>query len=207
MELSNKIKELRKQRNISQNELAKHLGVSFQAVSKWENGQTAPDLTLIPALAYFFKISIDELFEYSAYEREMRIEEICTKAAGYRESDPQRAKEQLEQIPEIYFTKLELKACLLEGKGAFESAVDQKYQSVSMALEMSEILVEAYIKNHEYGKTEKELSVIKSLLEVAEKDYYLSQMGNEKYYAEFYRFPYLKEHYEELRSRLAKDKP
>ena len=51
MKLGEKIKFLRKQRNLSQEVLANYLGVSFQAVSKWESGTTMPDVTLIPAIA------------------------------------------------------------------------------------------------------------------------------------------------------------
>ena len=49
--IGNKIKRLRKKHNVNQDELAKYLNVSFQAVSKWENGTAYPDITLIPALA------------------------------------------------------------------------------------------------------------------------------------------------------------
>jgi transcriptional regulator with XRE-family HTH domain len=55
------IKRLRQERNITQKEIAKHIGVSVQAVSKWECGGT-PDIELIPAIADFFSVKIDELF-------------------------------------------------------------------------------------------------------------------------------------------------
>ena len=51
IKLGEKIKSLRKQKNISQEVFSNYLGVSFQAVSKWENGNTLPDVTLIPAIA------------------------------------------------------------------------------------------------------------------------------------------------------------
>lgn len=63
--IGSKIKKLRRQKNISQEVLAQYLGISFQAVSKWESGQNMPDITLIPALASFFGISTDELFDYN----------------------------------------------------------------------------------------------------------------------------------------------
>ena len=65
IKLGEKIKHLRKEKNISQEVLANYLGVSFQAVSKWETGSTMPDVTLIPAIASFFRVSTDELFEFN----------------------------------------------------------------------------------------------------------------------------------------------
>ena len=55
------IKNLRKRKNITQEELAEHLGISFQSISKWERGEGLPDITILPELADFFNTSIDEL--------------------------------------------------------------------------------------------------------------------------------------------------
>lgn len=56
-----KIAELRKEKGIGQQDLADVLGVSFQSVSKWETGTTMPDITLLPDIARYFKVSVDEL--------------------------------------------------------------------------------------------------------------------------------------------------
>ena len=56
-----KIAELRKDKGISQQDLADVLGVSFQSVSKWETGTTMPDITLLPGIAEYFNVSVDEL--------------------------------------------------------------------------------------------------------------------------------------------------
>lgn len=56
-----KIGELRKQKNISQQTLAAALGVAFQTVSKWENGATMPDITLLPDIAAYFDVTVDQL--------------------------------------------------------------------------------------------------------------------------------------------------
>ena len=59
--LSDKLKEMRSKKNISQEKLAQYLNVSFQAVSKWENDQCCPDIEQLPALAELFGVSIDAL--------------------------------------------------------------------------------------------------------------------------------------------------
>lgn len=93
IKLGEKIRTLRKQRNISQEVLANYLGVSFQSVSKWETDATMPDVTLIPAIASFFEVSIDELFDYNCMEAEKKVGEICDEAYKYRVSDPAKSEE------------------------------------------------------------------------------------------------------------------
>lgn len=63
LNIGNAIQQLRHQRGVGQGELAEALGVSAQAVSKWETGKTNPDLFLLPGLAGYFGVSIDSLFE------------------------------------------------------------------------------------------------------------------------------------------------
>lgn len=57
-----KIAELRREHNMKQDELAEMLGVTPQAVSKWENGASMPDISLLPKIAQIFGVTIDELF-------------------------------------------------------------------------------------------------------------------------------------------------
>lgn len=90
--LGEQIKKLRKSRGISQEALARLLGVSFQAVSKWETGVTMPDISLVPAMASFFGVSTDELFDYNTLKNERKIEEICRSAAKIMRDDPARAE-------------------------------------------------------------------------------------------------------------------
>lgn len=54
----------RRERGLTQEEVAAHLGVSKASVSKWETGQSYPDITLLPKLAAYFGVSIDELVDY-----------------------------------------------------------------------------------------------------------------------------------------------
>lgn len=59
--LDSRIAELRRKKNMTQEELAAELGVTAQAVSKWENDLSCPDITLLPQLARLFGVTIDEL--------------------------------------------------------------------------------------------------------------------------------------------------
>lgn len=60
--LAANIQKYRKKQGLTQEELAEKLGVTFQAVSKWENAKSAPDITLLPDIADLFECSIDGLF-------------------------------------------------------------------------------------------------------------------------------------------------
>ena len=61
MKLNENIMALRRAKGITQEELATALGVSNQAVSKWESAQTCPDISLLSVIADYFEVSIDEL--------------------------------------------------------------------------------------------------------------------------------------------------
>lgn len=65
IKLHEQITFLRKQRGITQEALARSLGVTNQAVSKWESGQCCPDIQLLPELAQFFGVSIDSLLGHT----------------------------------------------------------------------------------------------------------------------------------------------
>ena len=61
--IGKRISEYRKKKNLKQDELAEMLGVSAQAVSKWENDISCPDISLLPELSRIFGVSIDEIVQ------------------------------------------------------------------------------------------------------------------------------------------------
>ncbi len=75
LKIADNIRKYRKAFGLTQENLAERFGVSFQAVSRWENGTTYPDIELLPALAEFFGIGIDELMGATKEERKQASEE------------------------------------------------------------------------------------------------------------------------------------
>ena len=69
MNIGYNIQNLRKEKNITQEELAAELGVTAAAISKWENGYTLPDILMLCALADHFGVSTDELLGRSAQQK------------------------------------------------------------------------------------------------------------------------------------------
>ena len=74
MDIANKIKLLRRKIGATQEQLGDKLGVSAQAISKWETGITMPDITLLPLLSSELGVSIDELFDLTTDQKLQRIE-------------------------------------------------------------------------------------------------------------------------------------
>ena len=79
IKIGEKIKQLRHRDGRKQEDLANALGVSPQAISRWEANGGYPDMELIPAIANYFNISIDELFGYSK-DRQEKLKSILEKA-------------------------------------------------------------------------------------------------------------------------------
>ena len=253
IKLGEKIKSLRKQKNISQEVFANYLGVSFQAVSKWENGNTMPDVTMIPAIASFFGISTDELFDFNLFETEKQVEAICAESWKYRNSDVAKSEEilrkglqrypgndiilnnllytldyqtraeevisicksliastkndsvkydacrilatcykensqvdlikpTLEMIPEIYFTKLELMASLLDGEDSYEATQKQKNISAENLIDML-IIAGKYLKK--LGENEKAISqfrIAKKIMDAFSEDFVENKWFNSTVY-------------------------
>lgn len=238
MKMGEKIQALRKGKHISQETLAEYLGVSFQAVSKWENSVSMPDVTLIPAIAEFFGTSTDELFDFNALETEKRVMDFCHRSQELRHSDPAAAeavlreglrrypgneiilnnllytirtperrgevidlcrtlteervrdmevrcdawrimaetyqemgeyglaKDAVEHIPEIYFTKLEVAAELLEGEEAESAARRQRSLSADLLLRMLLRLTEHYAAQGDMPAASENFTAAKGVLAV-----------------------------------------
>ena len=72
---------LRKKRRVTQEELAGFIGVTKASVSKWETRQSLPDILLLPQLASFFDVSVDELLGYEPQLQSEQIQRYYAKLA------------------------------------------------------------------------------------------------------------------------------
>jgi len=78
MEIGKKLLELRKKNNFSQEQLAEKLGVARQTISKWELGETSPDLKEAKELAKIFNVSLDELVGNNTIHKKSNIEKMAS---------------------------------------------------------------------------------------------------------------------------------
>ena len=78
-----RLKKLRHDNRITQEVLAEYLGISYQAVSKWENNAGFPDISLLPAIARFFSVSTDYLLGIEIGTCEDRIEKTLYEARHF----------------------------------------------------------------------------------------------------------------------------
>ena len=68
------LRKLRRERGFTQEVLAEKLGVSFQTVSRWENGVVYPDIELLPVIADFFEVRVDELLGCTKEDKDKNLQ-------------------------------------------------------------------------------------------------------------------------------------
>ncbi|HBC97789.1 MAG TPA: transcriptional regulator [Clostridium sp.] len=107
------ISKLRKERQITQEQLGKYIGVSTAAVSKWEMGNSYPDIELLPELASFFGVSIDRLLNYRIQLSGEEVMDIFKKCEALltgedMEKGVELGKKYIEKYSSSYFLKFRI---------------------------------------------------------------------------------------------------
>ncbi len=253
--IGSKIRQLRKKCGLTQEQLAENIGVSFQAVSKWENDIALPDITLVPVIASYFGVSTDEVLCYDSTEKDREIESLVWESYKLRETDPETGRRileeglkkypendilinnllyvinysknpdetialasklidktnnsevrydalrflayaynakgdsksavaALEQVPEIYFTKLSEMAFVLDGKPKYEAAEKQKWISFETLIQMMWKIAEYYRDNGNKIKAVEETERALKLLAALEGEDKIGRFDN---YVEFFK--------------------
>lgn len=118
MNIGLNIKKLRLTRGMTQEELAEYTGVSSRAVSRWENGITFPDISLLPVLANIFEVTVDELLDVDVYKKEQDIKQILDENQKYKhtgevEKSIELLKKSLNKYPNNFEIMKQLKNALL----------------------------------------------------------------------------------------------
>ena len=85
MEIGTNIRKCRRERDMTQEQLAECLSISVSAVSQWESSKTMPDLSMIPSICHLFRISADELLGINQIEKERKIKIVREQAKEYTE--------------------------------------------------------------------------------------------------------------------------
>ena len=91
------IKSLRKTKGLTQEEFANSIGVSFQTVSKWERGDSYPDITILPIISEYFETTVDALLGIDKSKREQKVNEYITMYSELRLKERKIVLEEFEK--------------------------------------------------------------------------------------------------------------
>lgn len=137
LEIGKQIKALRIQKGITQEELANSIGISYQAVSKWENGVTMPDIQLLPSLSIYFGVTIDELFQLTEEAQLQRIDNMLENERFISEEKFKYAEDFLHSVIKDkanWYKPYRLLADLYNSKGKACKAVASEYARKAVIL-------------------------------------------------------------------------
>ena len=133
--IGKRIKELRRARDMTQERLAEYLNVSFQAISKWETGIAAPDLSMIAPLTKIFGVTADELLGLNEPDKETEalIEELRAYRPGKITREMAERFPELEQQAAAHPTDLRLSYEVAAAEYHLPGTMDRKKESGVLA--------------------------------------------------------------------------
>ena len=99
--IGRRMRELRASKKNTQEQLAAHLGITMQAVSKWEREEGYPDISLLPAVASFYGVSVDNLLGVDEIERQRKLQEYTERSSQQRSASERIAvwREAYQEFP------------------------------------------------------------------------------------------------------------
>lgn len=192
------IKRLRRERDLTQEEMAAHLGISFQSISKWERGDGYPDITMLPTLSNYFNISVDELIGISEIEKSKKYDEINDLWAdnnkkGLHHENVILMRRSLKAFPNNALLLVQLSTSLEKLEGTEEEKAKNLKESIAAQEQIlrygadSEVrsatlfnICFAYLKNGEYGKALEQAKNLPNLYKSRENALLYLLEGEEK---------------------------
>lgn len=108
MNIGRTIARERRAHGITQEALADHLGVSKAAVSKWELGQSLPDVSLLPRIVAYFSLTLDELFDWRDELTEEESAALYAEVCALGEKDMPAAHERLKALVADHYSDANL---------------------------------------------------------------------------------------------------
>jgi transcriptional regulator with XRE-family HTH domain len=172
LQIGEVIFRLRKEKGITQDQLGSFIGVSTAAVSKWESGNSYPDITLLPVLATFFNVSIDKLLNYKIELSEDEGKEIFTEceamfSSGDLEKAIEKSKEYIVKYPQSYYLKYMLGSLF----NMYSWKTDNKEKSKEMEAYCAQMLEDVAQNCSEVKLVEQALYELSAhYLEIGEED-------------------------------------
>lgn len=137
------INKLRKEKGVTQENLANAVGVSVAAVSKWESKNSYPDITILPSIARFFNTSIDKLLNYEIEISNEKVMEIVSKCATLFEKDnvenaTKKCEEYLREYPNNLFLKFRMGSLYMMSISS-ASSEEEGIKMLHKAIELLEV--------------------------------------------------------------------
>lgn len=193
------IKRMRRERNLTQEEMSAHLGISFQSISKWERRDGYPDITMLPALANYFGISIDELLGMSEIEKSDQYCEINriwdeNNKKGLHQENVALMRQALKTFPNNSLLLVQLSTSLEKLGGTNEEKLQHLRESIAVQEQIlrygedSEVrsatfynICFAYWKVGEYDKALEQARKLPSLYKARENALVYFLQGEEKH--------------------------
>jgi Predicted transcriptional regulators len=178
IDIAGNFKRLRRERNLTQEELAGFLGISFQAISKWERGDGYPDITFLPVIANFFDVTLDELLGMNEIRSEEHLNEIHAQwkennANGKNAENILLMREALRIYPNQYLLMVQLVTSLEKCEAPAEAQSKNRAEAIEISERIVEYCPDAEIRNaflfnvcHSYwksGDTEKAIKKARQL--------------------------------------------
>lgn len=137
LSIGENIKRRRLERNLAQEEMASHLGISFQAISKWERCEGYPDIEMLPVIANYLEISVDELLGVSEQKKKEKYDEINEKwmqnnKTGFHRENVDLMISTLKEFPNDALLLVQLSTSLEKLEGTPEEKDKYLRQSISV---------------------------------------------------------------------------